>query len=111
MTPVTRQCCAVSAVAATMRAAIETTPPLLNEDRLSQALFGSASATEYFARELLALAKACAAAGAAVAHTSARTYNMRMDVPFIVIDRAPRNGRASMTRRRAFRAGDASATD
>src|SRR6476469_8037200 len=66
--PVTRQCCGVSAVAATTRAAIDTMPSALNDDRLSQGLDGVASATEYWDAALLALAKACAAAGDADAH-------------------------------------------
>jgi len=45
--PVTRQCCGVSGVAATIRAAMATMPSALNDDRLSQDFDGVASATEY----------------------------------------------------------------
>src|SRR5688572_2952412 len=60
MTPVTRQCCGVSAVAATTRAVTDRRSGALNPDRLSHPFAGTVSATAYFASELLALAKACA---------------------------------------------------
>src|SRR6266850_2241040 len=62
-------------------------PPPLNDDRASHCLLGGASATEYLARAVLALANGCAATGAAVAHTHARTHNRRMEVPFIMTGR------------------------
>src|SRR5262245_40919163 len=80
--PTTRQCCGVSAVAATTRAEIETISSVLNDERLSHDLLGVSSATEYFASELLAFENACAPADAAVAHTRARASNTRIVVPF-----------------------------
>src|SRR5690242_16275368 len=78
MVPSTRQCCGVSAVAATTRADIETMPSALNEERLSQAFDGAESAVEYRASELLALAKGCAAAGKAVTQTAPTIIRTRI---------------------------------
>src|SRR5580700_2921904 len=83
----TRQCRGVSAAAATTRADIETMPSLLNDDRLSHGLAGAASATEYFARELPALTRACAAADEAAAQMKTRTWNRRMKLPFVKMRR------------------------
>jgi hypothetical protein len=81
MVPVTRQCCGVSAVAVTRRAEIETIPSPLNEDSPSHGLDGAASATEYFATAVLALANACAPAGDAAAQTRPRAIRTRMETP------------------------------
>jgi hypothetical protein len=81
-TPVTRQCCGVSAVAGTTRAAIEMMPSPAKVDKALHALLGVVSATAYFARERSAFVKGCAPAARTDVKTNTRASHTRMNVPF-----------------------------
>ena len=70
MTPVTRQCGGVSAVAATTRAWIVRMPSPLKADRLSHAFCGTVSVTVYPASDVFAFANGCADAGPAVTQSA-----------------------------------------
>src|SRR5215471_2747912 len=82
MMPVTRQCCGVSAVAATTRDWIVVISLPLNPLRLSQVFLGAVVATLYPATEVFALANGCAAAGAAAQITATVMMEVRMDGSF-----------------------------